>query len=67
MGTGLLGLAFATRRKLIPRVEQGKNFTKSSMTWSRGSNNRHSYADVVAMKCAKIGLPEAHKLHQSSS
>jgi hypothetical protein len=32
MGTGLLGLAFATRRKLIPRVEQGKNFTKSSMT-----------------------------------
>jgi hypothetical protein len=67
MGTGLLGLAFATRRKLTARVEQGKNLTKSSMTWSRGSNNRHPYADVVAIKCAEIALPEAHKLHQRSS
>ena len=67
MGTGLLGLAFATRRKLIAQVEQGKNSTKISMTWRRGGNNRQSYADVVAIKCAKIALPEAHKLHQSSS
>jgi hypothetical protein len=67
MGTGLLGLAFATRRKLTARVEQGKNLTERSMTWSRDSNKRHSYADVVAIKCAKIGLPEAHKSHQRSS
>lgn len=67
MGTGLLGLAFATRRKLTARVEQGKKLTKSSMTWSRSGNNRHAYADVVAMRCAEMALPEAHKLHQRSS
>jgi hypothetical protein len=67
MGTGLLGLAFATRRKLTGRVEQGRNLTERSMTWSRDSNSRHSYADVVAIKCAKIGLPETHRLHQRSS
>jgi len=67
MGTGLLGLAFATRRKRIARIEQGKNLAERSMTWSRDRNNRHAYADVVAIKCAKIALPEAHKVHQRSS